>query len=51
MKGELVKIHLRENAKPFCVTAVRRISFPLLPKVKTEQERPEDEGVIEKSHP
>ena len=34
MKSELMKIHLREDKKLFCVTTARRILFPLLPKVK-----------------
>lgn len=48
MKGEPVKIHLREDAKPYCITTGRRIPFPLLPKVKTELELLEGEGIIVK---
>lgn len=34
MKDEPVKIHLKEDVKPHCITTVRQILFPLLPKVK-----------------
>ena len=34
IKGEPVKITLRENVVPYCTPTARRIPFPILPKVK-----------------
>ena len=48
MKGDQVKITLRDDAEPYCVTTARRIPFPLLPKVKEELDRLEKLGVIMK---
>ena len=48
MKGEPVKIHLKEGAKPFHCNTARRVPVPLLPKVKNELERMENAGVIQK---
>jgi transposase InsO family protein len=42
------KIKLREGAKPFAVTTPRRISLPLMPKVKNELERLEKLEIIRK---
>ena len=41
-------VKLREDAKPFALTAPRRVALPLLPKVKAELQRMEDLGVISK---
>ena len=48
MKGEPVKIHLKDVAKPFHCNTARRIPVPLLPKVKNEFERMQNAGVIQK---
>ena len=48
MKGEPVKIHLKEGAKPFHCSTARRVPVPQLPKVKNELERMENAGVIQK---
>ena len=48
MKGEPVKIHLKEGAKPFHCNTARRVPVPLLAKLKYELERVENAGVIEK---
>ena len=42
------KIKLRSDAKPFALSASRRIAVPLLPKVKAELQRMENLGVISK---
>jgi hypothetical protein len=47
MKTAPVKIHLRENAHPHCVTTARRIPFPLMDKVRQELEQMKSAGVIE----
>ena len=49
MKGELVKIQLREGAVPFHCNTARRVPIPLIPKVKQELKRMEDAGVIKKA--
>ncbi|KAK3085333.1 hypothetical protein FSP39_001659 [Pinctada imbricata] len=48
MKGEPVKIELRPEVPPYCVTTARRIPFPLMPKVKDELDRLERNGIIRK---
>ena len=48
LKTEPVRITLQEDAKPYAVHAARRIPLPLIPLVKRELRRMEDEGVIEK---
>lgn len=48
LKCDPVKITVREDAQPYCLTTARRVPFPLLPKVKQELDRLEQEGIIEK---
>ncbi|KAK3101745.1 hypothetical protein FSP39_006077 [Pinctada imbricata] len=48
MKGEPVKIVLRDDAKPYCLNTARRIPFPIMPKVKSELNRLEQDGIIVK---
>ena len=48
MKTEPVKIHLKDGAVPYAVHTARRVPLPLLPKVKIELQRMEEQGVIEK---
>ena len=49
---EPVKITLRENATPYCLTTARRVPFPLMSKVAAELDRLENEGIIQKvEHP
>lgn len=48
MKCEPVKVTLRNDAKPYCLTTARRIAFPLMSKVEAELNRLEKEGIIEK---
>ena len=43
-----MKLTLKENSKPYCVTTVRRIPFPLQSKLKEELEKMERDGVIKK---
>ena len=39
-------IQMKEGAKPFALTALRRVPVPLLPRVKAELERMRQFGVI-----
>ena len=48
MVGEPVKIVLRDDARPYCLTTARRIPFPIMPKVKAELDRLENDGIIVK---
>lgn len=48
MKGDPVKIVLRSDAQPYCVTTARRIPFALMPKVKAELDKLENDGIIRK---
>lgn len=48
LKGDPIKIVLKENAKPYSVVAPRRIPIPLLPKVEEELKRMEENGIIER---
>ena len=41
-------IKLKDDAKPFVLTVPRRVSIPLMSKVKTELDRMEDTEVISK---
>lgn len=47
MEGEY-NIVLRPGAKPFAVSTPRRVSLPLLPQIKEELKRMEQQGVISK---
>ena len=40
------KITAREDARPVCIHAPRKIAHPLIPKAKTEPENMEEQGVI-----
>ena len=46
LKGDPVKIVLKEHTQPYSVSTSRRVPIPLMPKVKAELERMEREGVI-----
>ena len=48
LKTEPVKINLKEDAVPYAVRSARRVSLPLLPKVKAELKRMIEQGVIER---
>ena len=48
VNGPPVKITLRDDAKPYCVTTARRIPFPIMPKVEAELQRMENAGIIVK---
>ncbi|KAL0175066.1 hypothetical protein M9458_031034, partial [Cirrhinus mrigala] len=47
LKGEPVKIELKENARPYSITTPRRIPIPLVPKVEEELRRMKCLGIIE----
>lgn len=52
MKCDPVKITLKDDAKPYCLTTARHVAFPLMSKVESELNRLEQEGIIEKvNHP
>ena len=48
LKCKLVKIQLEENAEPYCINKVRRVAFPLMPRVEKELKRIEEAGIIER---
>ncbi len=48
MRTEPVKISLKDNVMPYAVYTARRVPIPLLPKVKAELQRMEENGVIGK---
>ncbi|XP_056000230.1 uncharacterized protein K02A2.6-like [Ostrea edulis] len=48
VKCDPVKITLKRDYKPHCLTTARRVAFPLLTKVEAELRRLESEGIIEK---
>jgi hypothetical protein len=48
LKTPPVKLVVREDAKPYCLTTARRIPFPIREKVKQELDRMEREGIIKK---
>ena len=43
-----MKITLKDDTKPYCLTTARRLPFPLSPKVEEELCRMEREGIIQK---
>ena len=45
LKGDPVKIVLKENGQPYSISTARRVPIPLMPKVKAELECMEREGV------
>ena len=47
MKGELFKINLRDDAKPFCISAPRSIPYAYRDKVKKELDSLKSQGIIE----
>lgn len=46
VKTDPVKIHLKEDAKPYALMTARRVPFPLLKKVEEELKRLERHGII-----
>jgi len=46
LKGDPVKIRLKDGAQPFCLATSRRVPIPLLPKVTAELQRMENVGII-----
>ena len=46
MKCPPVTIKLKDDVKPYSLSTARRVSLPLLPKVKAELNRMQDHGVI-----
>ena len=48
LKTEPVRIALQDDAQPYAVPTARRIPLPLVPLVKRELQRMEDEDIIEK---
>ncbi|MCG7878633.1 MAG: RNase H-like domain-containing protein [Candidatus Thiodiazotropha endolucinida] len=49
LKGQYT-ITLKDDAKPYALTVPRRVSIPLMSKVKKELDRMEETGVISKIH-
>ena len=43
-----MKITLKNNVKPYCLSTASRDPFPLLSKVEEELARMEEEGILEK---
>ncbi|KAL6490170.1 hypothetical protein MHYP_G00005150 [Metynnis hypsauchen] len=48
LKGEPVKITLKEGAEPYSIATPQRVPIPLLPRVEEELKRMESMGIIEK---
>ena len=46
-----MKIHMKDDPKPYCITSVRRIPFPILPKGKKYFKLLEGYGINEKNLP
>ena len=45
LKGNPVKIVLKENVQPYSVSTARRVPIPLMPKLKAELEHMEGESL------
>ena len=48
LKGEPVRITLKDGAQPYSIVTPRRVPIPLLPRVEEELKRMESLGIIEK---
>ena len=48
LKGDPVKITLKDGVQPFCLCTARRVPISLLPKVTAELQRMEKAGIIER---
>ena len=48
LKGEPVRITLKDGAQPYSIATPRRVPIPLLPRVEEELKRMELLGIIEK---
>lgn len=48
LKGDPVKITLKDDAKPYSVAVPHRIPVPLLPQVEEELKRMEENGIIQR---
>lgn len=44
-----MKITLRPDAEPYCLTTARIVAFPLLPKVEAALQQLDHKGIIEKT--
>lgn len=47
LKCDPINITLRDDAEPYCVSAPRRVDFPLMPAVESELKRMQRLGIIE----
>ena len=47
MNGKLFKINLKDDAKPFCISAPRSIPYVYRDKVKKELDSLQSQGIIE----
>ena len=50
MNGELFKINLTDDAKPFCIIAPRSIPYANKNKVKKELDSFQSQGIIQSTH-
>ena len=48
MNTDPVTIRLKDDAVPYSLTTPRRVPVPLMPKVKAELQRMEDNGIIKR---